>query len=202
MGSRSVSRRSASALGAGWRPGPPAYYEIAIVAVAIVLVLHTNLIRRYGPAFAAVRADPAAARASGIPVDRLRFAAQAVSGANVWFAGALLALNAGVADPTSYGPLLSVKLFIVVLIGGAARRLGPAMGLIAVLVILVGWLVFKERGIGDKLIAASVMVVGVLILYLPVTLSQGITLGAGALAAMAFAFYLTRRATKLVEAVS
>lgn len=71
-----------------------------------------------------------------------------------------------------------------------------------VLVILVGWLVFKERGIGDKLIAASVMVVGVLILYLPVTLSQGITLGAGALAAMAFAFYLTRRATKLVEAVS
>jgi len=123
------------ALGAGWRPGPPAYYEIAIVAVAIVLVLHTNLIRRYGPAFAAVRSDPAAARASGIPVDRLRFAALAASGAIGGLAGALLALNAGVADPTSYGPLLSVKLFIVVLIGGSARRLGPAMGLIAVLVI-------------------------------------------------------------------
>jgi drug/metabolite transporter (DMT)-like permease len=69
-----------------------------------------------------------------------------------------------------------------------------------VLVILVGWLVFKETGIGDKLIAASVMVVGVLILYLPVTLNQGITLGVVALAAMAIAFYSTRRAAKLAEA--
>jgi ABC-type branched-subunit amino acid transport system ATPase component/ABC-type branched-subunit amino acid transport system permease subunit len=123
------------ALGVGRRPGPPAYYEIALVAVAIVLVLHTNWTRRYGPALAAVRADPAAARASGVPVDRLRFGALTASGAIGGLAGALLALNAGVADPTSYGPLLSVKLFIVVLIGGAARRLGPAAGLVAVLLI-------------------------------------------------------------------
>ena len=69
-----------------------------------------------------------------------------------------------------------------------------------VLVVLVGWLVFKETGIGDKLIAASVMVVGVLILYLPVTLNQGIALGVSALVAMVIAFYSTRRAAKLAEA--
>src|SRR5439155_21865120 len=40
------------ALGIGWRPGAPAYYEIALVAVAIVLVLNTSWTRRYGPALA------------------------------------------------------------------------------------------------------------------------------------------------------
>ena len=52
----------------------------------------------------------------------------------------------------------------------------------------------QEKGIGDKLIAASVMLVGVLILYLPVSLTQGITLGVGALVAMVIAFYSTRHA--------
>jgi len=123
------------AIGLHVRPGPPAYYEIALAVVAIGLVAHTNLMRRAGAAFAAVRTDPGAARASGIPVEAIRVRTLTVAGAIGGVAGALLALNAGVADPTSYGPLLSVKLFIVVLLGGVARRLGPAAGLVAVLAI-------------------------------------------------------------------
>jgi hypothetical protein len=45
------------------------------------------------------------------------------------------------------------------------------------------------------------MVVGVLILYLPVTLGQGIGLGSAALAGMALAFRLTRPSPQSVEAV-
>ena len=123
------------AIGMHVRPGPPAYFEIALAAVALGLVLHTNLIRRAGAVLAAVRTDASAARAAGIPVETVRIVALTAAGAIGGVAGALFALNAGVADPTSYGPLLSVKLFVVVLLGGVARRLGPAVGLVAVLVI-------------------------------------------------------------------
>jgi ABC-type branched-subunit amino acid transport system ATPase component/ABC-type branched-subunit amino acid transport system permease subunit len=123
------------ALGVTWGLGPIALYEVALALVAVAIVLHTMLVRRYGPAFASVRADAPAARSAGIPVERIRFGALAGSAAVGGLAGGLLALNAHVADPTAYGPLLSVKLFVVVLLGGAARRLGPAVGLLAVAVI-------------------------------------------------------------------
>jgi len=123
------------ALGVHWRLSSVAFYEIALVLIAVALILHTTLIRRFGPAFAAVRTDASAARSAGIPVDRIRFGALTGSALVGGLAGALLALNARVADPTSYGPLLSVKLFVVVLLGGAARRLGPAVGLVGFVVI-------------------------------------------------------------------
>jgi uncharacterized membrane protein YdcZ (DUF606 family) len=71
-----------------------------------------------------------------------------------------------------------------------------------ILVILLGWLVFKEKGIGDKLIAASVMVVGIAILYLPVTLEQGMALAAAALAGMALGLYATRHGESTARAAS
>lgn len=61
-----------------------------------------------------------------------------------------------------------------------------------ILVILLGWMVFKEKNIGDKLIAASVMLVGVLIIYLPVTLMQALLIAAAAILAMLLAFHLTK----------
>jgi ABC-type branched-subunit amino acid transport system ATPase component/ABC-type branched-subunit amino acid transport system permease subunit len=123
------------ALGIGWRIGPVASYEHALVLVVAAIVLHTMLVRRYGATFNAVRTDASAARSAGVPVDRIRFGALTGAAMVGGIAGALLAINAHVADPIEYGPLLSVKLFIVVLLGGAARRLGPAVGLVAVAVI-------------------------------------------------------------------
>jgi drug/metabolite transporter (DMT)-like permease len=81
---------------------------------------------------------------------------------------------------------LSSHNYIDVVITISVKRAG------IILVVLLGWLVFKERNIGDKLIASSVMLVGVLIIYLPVTLAQGAMIAAVALIAMLIAFYLTR----------
>lgn len=61
-----------------------------------------------------------------------------------------------------------------------------------ILVVFLGWLVFKEKNIGDKLIASLVMLVGVLIIYLPVSLTQGIMIAALALVAMIAAFYFIK----------
>ena len=61
-----------------------------------------------------------------------------------------------------------------------------------VLAVLFGWLFFRERNINDKLIAASVMLAGVLILYLPMTLAHALALGCSALGGMTVALYWTR----------
>jgi len=138
-GTRGVSIGEAQlhlrALGVRTKLGPVALYEIALVAVVLALLGTVALLARYRATFIAVRADPSGARAAGVPVDRVRFGAIAGSAAVAGLAGGLLAINARVADPTSYGPLLSVKLFVVVLLGGAGYVFGPAVGIVAVLAI-------------------------------------------------------------------
>jgi hypothetical protein len=62
-----------------------------------------------------------------------------------------------------------------------------------VLSVLAGWLIFREREITDKLIAASGMLGGVLILYLPLDAVQALLLAGLVLAGMAVALYATRR---------
>jgi drug/metabolite transporter (DMT)-like permease len=61
-----------------------------------------------------------------------------------------------------------------------------------VLSVFSGWLFFKERGITDKVIAATVMFCGVLILYLPVTAWQAAGIFAATITGMSLAFYVTR----------
>jgi drug/metabolite transporter (DMT)-like permease len=90
---------------------------------------------------------------------------------------------------------LSSHNYIDVVITISVKRAG------IILVVLLGWLVFREKGIGDKLIASSVMLVGVLIIYLPVNLTQGAMIAVAALLAMSVAFYLTRPKADVETAV-
>lgn len=77
--------------------------------------------------------------------------------------------------------------FIDVVITISLKRAG------IVLSVLMGWLVFKERDITDKLIAATVMVAGALMFYLPLTLKQSLIMTAITLVGMSIALYVTRR---------
>ncbi len=63
-----------------------------------------------------------------------------------------------------------------------------------VLSVFSGWLFFRERRITDKLIAASVMFAGVLILYLPLTAAQAAAMMVLTLIAMLAALRVTRQA--------
>jgi drug/metabolite transporter (DMT)-like permease len=76
--------------------------------------------------------------------------------------------------------------YIQVVITISVKRAG------IILTVLLGWLVFKEKDIGDKLIAASVMLVGVLIIYLKLTVMQSCALAALGVVGMCLALYLTR----------
>ncbi len=76
--------------------------------------------------------------------------------------------------------------YLAVVITVSIKRAG------IVLSVLAGWLIFREREIGDKLIAASVMLGGVLILYLPLNAVQTLLLAGCVLTGAAVTLRATR----------
>jgi drug/metabolite transporter (DMT)-like permease len=93
---------------------------------------------------------------------------------------------AGIFDAVSLLFQLASYAYLSVVITVSIKRAG------IVLSVFAGWLFFHERGITDKVIASSVMFAGVLILYLPVDLTQALVFMAATLAAMTLALYRTR----------
>jgi drug/metabolite transporter (DMT)-like permease len=93
---------------------------------------------------------------------------------------------AGILDAVSLLFQLASYAYIAVVITVSIKRAG------IILAVFSGWLFFHERGITDKVIAASVMFCGVLILYLPLSPLQAAGLTLLTLAGMALALYLTR----------
>jgi uncharacterized membrane protein len=93
---------------------------------------------------------------------------------------------AGMLDATSQLLQFAAYNYIDVVITVSIKRAG------IVLAVFSGWLFFRERGITDKIIAASVMIAGVLILYLPLTPAQALAMTALTLALMGLALYITR----------
>lgn len=130
------ARLRLDAVGAAAIVTPVWHYEIAIVASAIALLAYAAVARGpAGLALAAVREGPAMAAAVGAPATRLRLGAFVTAAGLAGFAGAGAAQTVQVADPTAYGPLLSVKLFVAVLLGGSGTVLGPAAGVLALALI-------------------------------------------------------------------
>jgi len=93
---------------------------------------------------------------------------------------------AGLLDGISLLLQFATYNYIDVVITVSIKRAG------IVLAVFFGWLFFRERGITDKMIAASVMFAGVLILYLPLTAVQAVGMTALTLVLMGLALYLTR----------
>ena len=96
------------------------------------------------------------------------------------------AVLAGVMDAGALLLQLITYSYLAVVITVSIKRAG------IVLSVLAGWLIFREREITDKLIAASVMLGGVLILYLPLDALQALVLAVLVLVGMGTALYATR----------
>jgi ABC-type branched-subunit amino acid transport system ATPase component len=126
-------------------PSPAGHFELALALTALAGVGFAALARSsLGLGLAAARDRQPAAAAYGIPVERLRVTAFAVSGGAAGLAGALGVELAGIGDPSQYGPYLSFKLFVVVLVGGAVAPLGSTAG-----VIVLGILSIAADAIGS-----------------------------------------------------
>jgi drug/metabolite transporter (DMT)-like permease len=97
------------------------------------------------------------------------------------------AVLAGVMDAAALLLQFLTYSYLDVVITVSIKRAG------IVLSVLSGWLIFREREITDKLIAASVMLGGVLILYLPLQAAGALVLTAVVSVGMGAALYVTRR---------
>jgi drug/metabolite transporter (DMT)-like permease len=92
---------------------------------------------------------------------------------------------AGLLDGVSLLLQLASYSYVDVVIAVSIKRAGIILSVIS------GWLFFRERGITDKAIAASVMFAGVLILYLPLSAMQAVGMAAVTLLVMAAVLYTT-----------
>jgi drug/metabolite transporter (DMT)-like permease len=95
-------------------------------------------------------------------------------------------LVCGLLDALALVLQLSTHNYIDVVITISIKRAG------IILAVFLGWLVFRERNITDKLIASTVIVAGVLIIYLPLDEIQTAILTGSVLIIMIIALYLTR----------
>ena len=150
-------------------PSAATHYELALALLALAALGYAALARGpFGVRLVAARADRAAAAAVGVPVARLRLAAFVAAAAVGGLAGGLSVQLAGVADATTYGPYLSFKLFVAVLIGGAAVALGPLAGVIVLgLVSAVAGLVGSAENVSSTRfhpLLAAVLLLAVLAL--------------------------------------
>jgi drug/metabolite transporter (DMT)-like permease len=105
----------------------------------------------------------------------------ALQGNVLWIAAA------GVMDGVSLLLQFASYHYIDVVITISIKRAG------IVLAVFFGWLFFHERGIPDKAIGSTVMLIGVLIIYLPVGATESIAMTCLSLAGGAVALYLTRK---------
>jgi branched-chain amino acid transport system permease protein len=158
---------------AGLQLSPTGHYEIGVALVCFALLVFTLLARSpAGVTLSAARQNRSAAEALGSPVARLRTGAFALGAGIAGLAGGLGVYVAGVADAGAYGPLLSAKLFIAVVLGGAVA---PAGGLIGVAVLVALGRVVELGGL-DSLQASRIetLLVAVAILAVLGAIDRGL----------------------------
>ena len=119
-------------LGVGPQLGPAAlYWLVLLVCAAGVLALRGLAATPFGFALRAGRDSAVRAEAAGLPVDRLRWVAFAVSGAAAGLAGGVFTLAKGAVFPTYATVNRSVDALLMVLLGGVGTASGPVVGALA-----------------------------------------------------------------------
>jgi branched-chain amino acid transport system permease protein len=105
------------------------FYYFVLVFLALATLAVTGMRRsRIARALIASRENEAAAQAFGINLLRARLSAFAVSGFMAAFAGGLFAYSQNGVNLSSYDYKQSIKMFLMVVIGGTGSIAGPLVG--------------------------------------------------------------------------
>jgi ABC-type branched-subunit amino acid transport system permease subunit len=119
------------------------YWFILAVVLLVLIGLHFLSESRTGRAWRALREDPLAAEAMGMPVNWLKLTAFAFGAAVAALTGTLVtALNGSVFPQTFEFPLL-ITVYTMVILGGAGSQAGVVIGAIGISVLLE---VLREPG--------------------------------------------------------
>ncbi len=108
---------------------PVSFYLFCLLVTTICFIGVKNLLRtRTGRAFIALRDSAVAARSMGINEVHYKALAFFASSAFAGLSGAMLAHYVGFISPDSFDFLLSVKLLILIVVGGMGSLPGAALG--------------------------------------------------------------------------
>ena len=104
------------------------FYVILIVTV-IAFVLVRNLVRsRVGRALIATRDNETAAEVVGVPLARMKVVTFGLSAMLAGIGGAMQTYLEGSVNPSKFEISLSIEILVMVVVGGAATIIGPAIG--------------------------------------------------------------------------
>lgn len=120
-------------------------YYVDLVFTLLVVWGSANLFRsRTGRSFLAVRDSELSARCLGVNVERVKIQAFGVSAAITGLAGVLLAHHLAYLAPDVFGVLESLKLMLMIVVGGLGSILGAIFGAILVSLLPVALTFLKD----------------------------------------------------------
>jgi branched-chain amino acid transport system permease protein len=106
----------------------PIYLSMCLLVLVGVWLVDINVLRtRLGRAFLAIREDETTAQSFGIDVVRYKLLAFVLSGVMAGVAGALYGGGIGLVTSDEFGRELSLRIVLIVVIGGIGRRWGPVV---------------------------------------------------------------------------
>lgn len=174
------TKGTASLVGLPVYAGPKLALAAALAAMLLALLFQRS---RYGLMLRATREDPAAARAAGVDVERMRLVAFVFSAAVVAAGGVLQGHFNGALTTTANVHLNLTFLILAMLVVGGMRSLAGAVTGVAILAFVAELLRQLERGwqFGDLTITApsgmGQVGLGVVMLVVLIWRPQGLTLG-------------------------
>lgn len=105
------------------------YYYLVLFFLVLLLVFKQRLVHsRFGRALTAIRSNEELARAVGVPADRYKIQAFAISAAFAGLAGSLYAHLLTFIGPETFTFVESFNLFVMNIVGGRGSAAGPVLG--------------------------------------------------------------------------
>lgn len=119
------------------------YFFTLAVFLVVAVILYILLRSPWGRAFQALRENPIRANSLGIDTTRYTLLAFAIGAGFAGVAGALLAPLVQYIEPNTFAVLVSLKILLMVIVGGSGYFLGPMLGA-ALVVVAPEYLRFTE----------------------------------------------------------
>lgn len=143
------------------------YYYLVWSIVVLVLLLSLNIIRsRVGRALRSIHGSELAANAMGVDVAKYKIWVFVFSAILASIAGSLYAHYLNFINPASFDLFVSIKLLIMIILGGMHSLWGAVVGAALITFLSYEWLHYFED--------AEVMIYGIIILTIVVFLPDGL----------------------------
>ncbi|HET6562092.1 MAG TPA: branched-chain amino acid ABC transporter permease [Marmoricola sp.] len=126
---------------------------VALASLLVWLLVHSP----WGRVLRSVREDELAARSLGKNVFSYKMQSLVLGGVLGSLAGALLAINVQSVQPDTYNPVVTFYLYVIVILGGAGRIMGPILGSILFWFVLTFLDAFLREGTASGVISTSIL---------------------------------------------